>query len=171
MPTPHIRQRLHRMMGGIIGGGMGATRDRREADNCDEDNLKNLEADYEQCALNAYTTYTTAFTQNDGRPQFYERKSCNYLTEVIEECPEIFADCYDEEQLNELKDKQVESTLEKIEAAFEDWDSQKCPAAKNYLDRKAAKEAPQTEPEADPTASATSLSVSILSILLIATII
>merc|ERR1712151_121356 len=148
---------------------MGATRDRREADSC---NKEDLQAEYDQCSENARTEYEGAFKKGtDGRPDFFERKSCNYVTAVIEECNDIYADCVDEEKLNELKDQQFKVTLKKIEEGYDHWDSQKCPAAKNHLDRKAAKEAPQTEPEADPTASATSLTVSILSILIIAIII
>merc|ERR1712142_771217 len=96
---------------GIIGGAMGATRDRREADSC---NKEDLQAEYDQCSENARTEYEGAFKKGtDGRPDFFERKSCNHVTAVIEVVGvpawiwsslgtyEIIKSCVDEEKLNE----------------------------------------------------------------------
>merc|ERR1711872_37241 len=79
-----------------------------------------IQKEFESCTNRFYTTYLEDFRKgSDGRPDFYERKSCNYMTAVTENCTvEVFEDCVDEEKLNKIKDVQVEGALENIEAAF-----------------------------------------------------
>lgn len=111
----------------------------------------------EQCSTLAHTTYTAAWARGDDgtKTDFYARKSCNYLTEAIEDCSNILKDCMDEEQLDSYKDKQYKGALANVEANIESWDSTKCPAVQRHNDRLNAAEAEKgTEDENTPDKTA-----------------
>merc|ERR1711942_263877 len=117
---------------------------RVERDACD-DKTEELEA----CRLGAYEEYKEAFAAgDDGRPDWLARKSCNYMTKTIEECSEgMVGECMTEEEVNEMKDHQLQGILGQLSATINEWDSQKCPAMKAHLDRTNAAEDEEETPE------------------------
>jgi len=134
---------------GILGttiGGARYTRD-TEAESCNQEEL--LE-EVEKCASSAYATYTSAWAKGDdgSKADFYARKSCNYITETIEDCSDILKDCMDEEQLDSYKDEQYKNALGNIQANIESWDSDKCPAVKRHNDRLSASETEKASEDA-----------------------
>merc|ERR1712168_1203820 len=163
---------------GILGTTLGGARYSRDTEGCNQEELM---VEVQQCTTMAYTTYTSAWAKGDDgtKADFYARKSCNYITETIEECSDLFKGCMDEDQLNSYKDEQYKNALGNIETNIESWDATKCPAVQRHNDRlNAAEAAKDTEdnntPEQEqstgeenqkPTASATSLAVSIFSTL------
>merc|ERR1712055_399789 len=178
---------------GILGTTLGGARYTRDTEGCNQEELL---VEVTQCATMAHNTYTSAWAKGDDgtKADFYARKSCNYITETIEDCNDILEDCMDE---------QYKNALENIEANIESWDSSKCPAVQRHNDRLIAAEAEkgteeENTPDADetaekdkgtednnageqeqstgeenqePTASATSLAVSIFSTLVLALLI
>jgi len=106
-----------------------------EADKCSEATKA-----YNECSEKAYTTYKKALKKgNDGRPNFEARKSCNYMTEAVENCGDQFNSvCKSEAEVTAEKDTQLARVLKQVKASVEDWDSEKCPAIKAHEDRNAA---------------------------------
>merc|ERR1712179_509650 len=169
---------------GILATTLGGARYTRDTEGCNQEELL---VEVEQCASMAHTTYREAWAKGDDgtKADFYARKSCNYITETIEDCSDILKHCMDEEQLNSYKDEQYKNALENIEANIETWDSSKCPAVQRHKDRLIAAEADKGaednnageqeqstgEENQEPTASATSLAVSIFSTLVLALLI
>merc|ERR1712168_1357504 len=163
---------------GILGTTLGGSRYTRDTEGCNQEELM---VEVQQCTTMAYTTYTSAWAKGDDgtKADFYARKSCNYITETIEECSDLFKGCMDEDQLNSYKDEQYKNALGNIETNIESWDATKCPAVQRHNDRLNAAEAAKdtkddNTPEQEqstgeenqkPTASATSLAVSIFSTL------
>jgi len=184
---------------GILATTLGGARYTRDTGGCNQEELL---VEVTQCATMAHNTYTSAWAKGDDgtKADFYARKSCNYITETIEDCNDILEDCMDEAQLNSYKDEQYKNALENIEANIESWDSSKCPAVQRHNDRLIAAEAEKGteddntpkdaekdkgaednnageqeqstgEENQEPTASATSLAVSIFSTLVFALLI
>merc|ERR1711970_1076759 len=169
---------------GILGTTLGGARYTRDTEGCNQEELL---VEVTQCATMAHNTYTSAWAKGDDgtKADFYARKSCNYITETIEDCNDILEDCMDEAQLNSYKDEQYKNALENIEANIESWDSSKCPAVQRHNDRLIAAEKDKGaednnageqeqstgEENQEPTASATSLAVSIFSTLVLALLI
>jgi len=104
----------------------------------------------ESCKQNAYDEYTEAVARGDDgkKPDWEARKTCIYLTENIEHCPALWQGCRNE---TELMTKQEESyftiLLRDISGAVPNWDSQKCPAVKHFINR-LNDEVPEDEDEA-----------------------
>merc|ERR1712212_693180 len=185
---------------GILGTTLGGARYTRDTEGCNQEELM---VEVQQCSTLAHTTYMSAWAKGDDgtKADFYARKSCNYITEAIEDCSDLFKHCMDEEQLDSFKDEQYKGALANIEANIETWDSTKCPAVQRHNDRlnaaeaekgtdKTAEEKKDAEKEKgaednnaaeqeqstgeenqEPTASATSLAVSIFSTLVFALLI
>merc|ERR1712212_369479 len=126
------------------------------------------------CAAEATAEYAATFAKGeDGRPDWQARKSCNYMTATIEGCTNKLQGCMTEERVNAYKDLQFKKTLEDVKDRVPNWDSDKCPAAKTYLDRLAAAEADakkqeETENQPEPISSAPFVTASILSTLVVA---
>jgi len=71
---------------------------------------------------------------DDGRPNFYARKACNYLTEGIQVCmSQLIGECYTEQKVNEMEEHQMTTVLQNIQSTISDWDSSKCPAIKSQM--------------------------------------
>merc|ERR1719462_1076313 len=49
----------------------------------------------------------------------------------------MLTDCYGEDEVNAMKDHQVESILKQLERRVGGWDSSKCPVVSEYLERQA----------------------------------
>merc|ERR1712168_1476384 len=125
---------------GILGTTLGGTRYTRDTEGCNQEELM---VEVQQCTTMAYTTYTSAWAKGDDgtKADFYARKSCNYITETIEECSDLFKGRMDEDQLNSYKDEQYKNALGNIETNIESWDATKCPAVQRHNDRLNAAEA------------------------------
>merc|ERR1719430_2704494 len=117
---------------------------RVERDACEEKT-----EEFETCRLGAHEEYATAMaTGDDGRPDWYARKACNYITGAVEECAEgLVGECNTEEEMNNMKDQQIKGILEQISKSIDEWDSEKCPPIKAYLERKSAAEDEQEKEE------------------------
>merc|ERR1711970_1243049 len=117
---------------------------RIERDACEE-----KQEEVQNCQKIAYEEYTTAFTAGkDDRPDWMARKSCNYITATIEECTnQLVGDCGTEEEVNKMKDEQIEGMLKQLSDTIEEWDSEKCPAIKAYMDRNPTEDEEKTQEE------------------------
>jgi len=105
---------------------------RKERDTCDQ-----VLADFDACTLQAYNDYKVAFEAgDDGRPDWMARKSCNYMTAAVEDCGnKLIGECNTEEEVNENKDHQLKGILIQLQSSVEEWDSEKCPAIKDHINR------------------------------------
>merc|ERR1712168_607956 len=104
----------------------------RDADACDQ-----LREEVTTCTMNAYKEYQNDFLAGeDGRPDWFARKACNYLTASIEDCyGKLIGDCATEEDVNDMRDQAIPGVLGQLSGSMEEWDSEKCPVVKNHLDR------------------------------------
>merc|ERR1711936_1445912 len=50
------------------------------------DECEHLQADNDKCMNEAYEAYRVAMGKQDGREHFMARKSCNYMTAVLDTC-------------------------------------------------------------------------------------
>jgi len=100
---------------------------RVERDACEEKT-----EEFETCRAGAHAEYATAIRAgDDGRPDWFARKSCNYITGAVEECAEgLVGECNTEEEVNKMKDEQIEGILEQLSKSISEWDSEKCPPIK-----------------------------------------
>merc|ERR1719347_1321578 len=72
----------------------------------------------------------------DGRPDWFARKACNYLTASVEDCyGKLIGDCATEEDVNDMRDQAIPGVLGQLSESSEEWDSEKCPVVKNHLER------------------------------------
>merc|ERR1719357_1295820 len=96
----------------------------------------------------------TAFAAgDDGRPDWMARKACNYITATIEDCTnQLVGDCATEEEVNDMKDGQMEGLLKQLSETIQEWDSEKCPAIKAYMDRNPAAEDEEVAASVDTAA-------------------
>merc|ERR1711915_58682 len=107
---------------------------RVERDACEE-----LFKQFDDCAAKAYEEYKVAFQKgDDGRPDWMARKSCNYMTSAVEECGNMLMKdgCNTQEEVNEMKDHQMEGILHQLQQSVEEWDTDKCPVVKAHVERK-----------------------------------
>jgi len=131
---------------------------------------------FNTCTKKAYRTYTSAIAKgDDGRDHWKARKSCNYMTDAIEDCGNLLVgECMSQEAVNKMKDDQLAKILVNLQTTVEDWDSDKCPPIQKHIERMRAdmttpapvtvEETPEpevtSEPEPEPTtASASSLTI------------
>merc|ERR1711915_985597 len=107
---------------------------RVERDVCEE-----LFKEFDDCAAKAYEEYKVAFQKgDDGRPDWMARKSCNYMTSAVEDCGNMLMKdgCNTQEEVNEMKDHQMEGILHQLQQSVEEWDTDKCPVVKAHVERK-----------------------------------
>merc|ERR1711970_884232 len=102
----------------------------------ERDACADLNEAFHECTQKAYTEYSEAITAgDDGRPDWYARKACNYVTAAVEDCGnKLIGECMTEEQVNTEKDRQIVSVLKGL-SSNEEWDSEKCPPVKAHLVR------------------------------------
>merc|ERR1712212_1125261 len=137
---------------GILGTTLGGARYTRDTEGCNQEEIM---VEVQQCSTLAHETYMSAWAKGDDgtKADFYARKSCNYITEAIEDCSDLLKHCMDEEQLDSFKDEQYKGALANIEANIETWDSTKCPAVQRHNDRlNAAEKGTEDENTPDKTA-------------------
>ena len=71
-------------------------------------------------------------TEDDGRPDFEERKRCNFETDWLATCPDkLLGVCKTEEEVKRMQFWELVS--DKFE--YESWDTDKCPAVKYVLQK------------------------------------
>ena len=75
----------------------------------------------------AWEIMEEAFEYDDGRPDFAERKYCNYMTTTYENCTNIIHDCFPQEEINFWIDNDLSNYMDGIEEIYTNWNSQKCP--------------------------------------------
>merc|ERR1712240_285211 len=105
---------------------------RIKRDACDQ-----LQDEVHICTMNAYKEYQSDFAAGeDGRPDWFARKACNYLTASVEDCyAKLIGDCATEEDVNDMRDQTIPGVLGQLAESMEEWDSEKCPVVKNHLER------------------------------------
>jgi len=118
------------------------TRIRRNLDSPDcSGTLNARKADSQQCTLKAKEQYLNDMFEDvnarivrpipqDEKPDYYARKTCSYLTTVMQDC----FSCLPSHLMAHQRDKIIKQTLKQIELVPE-FDSQLCPVIKDYLDR------------------------------------
>merc|ERR1719431_1924564 len=89
------------------------------------------------CADQARDNYRNEFKKGDDRkPDWQARKACNYVTESVENCAnKLVGACKTQEEVDELKDKQLKVSLEQVKENIPNWDTDKCPAVKAHIDQ------------------------------------
>jgi len=92
---------------------------------------------YNKCTRKAYQDYQAAVMEGqDDREDWEARKACNYLEQAVEVCGDEFLPmCNSEEKVEELKKNQIRGTLKNLEKSIAHWDTEKCPAVRNHIDR------------------------------------
>jgi len=124
---PAVRASLRRINGEV---------DEEEKEDTKDDKSCSPEL-FEACTMDAYTAYKSSITAGpDGRPDWLARKSCNYMTAAVEECGNMMVGtCNTEEEVVVLKDLQYQGILNQLAEHVKEWDSEKCPVTKAYLER------------------------------------
>jgi len=103
------------------------------------DACEELFKEFDDCAAKAYEEYKVAFQNgDDGRPDWMARKSCNYMTAAVEVCGNMLMKdgCNTQEEVDEMKDHQMEGILHQLQQSVEEWDTDKCPVVKAHVERK-----------------------------------
>jgi len=128
-----------------VGVALAGPRERREA--CEE----KMKA-YEDCTAKAQADNTAAVEAgDDGRENWYSRKTCNYINTMVQTCIGMLEGCYSKEEVKQQQDQQIEHVIGNLEEGAE-WNSDLCPAFQEYKARKAAAAAPAPA-AADATAA------------------
>jgi len=93
------------------------------------------QSNYEACVASAHAEHREALSRgDDGKPDFYSRKSCNYIESTVKDCGELLiGDCFDADAVQEMRNSQFKTIVASLEQA-EEWDSTKCPAVKEWKD-------------------------------------
>jgi len=93
--------------------------------------------EFDVCTEKTYKEFTEAFRKgDDGRPDWNARKSCNYITAAILDCTNpLIGDCMTLEEVNKMRDDQFKTVLHNVMKSIPGWDSEKCPAVREYLMR------------------------------------
>merc|ERR1711936_1425815 len=132
-----------------------------QSEACDKEMIL---AEFKSCQISAYDDYTIAYQRGkDGRPDFFARKACNYITASVEDCGnEMIGNCYSVEEVNTKKHQQIMKVLEVIKRNIKEWDSRKCPAVRVHIERVSGEklvEVDASKQETQPAASSTYLSL------------
>merc|ERR1712115_640257 len=93
---------------------------------------------YNECIRRSYVDYQNAYSQGeDGRPDWQARKTCNYITASIGECPSqlLTGGCKTQEEVTTMKDALIGETLKRVKETVDHWESTKCPAVRSYMQR------------------------------------
>jgi len=125
--TQHQHQ--HQVRGGRVKRDIGQCSDKFKAciDKTTEDNIEDLD-------------------NIDDRPYFFERKQCNHITRIVEECGALLSDCHTPMYVQDKMDKivniylrtNINGTLE-MSSFLADWDNDKCPVVRDFIERNKTK--------------------------------
>merc|ERR1719431_767224 len=86
-------------------------------------NCPKVHRDFKTCTAEAYKKYTAAIDAgDDGREHWKARKSCNYMTDSIENCGNKLFEggCMTEEAVNKMKDDQLKKILTNLQVTVAD---------------------------------------------------
>merc|ERR1711915_221216 len=105
--------------------------------------VKNLECiaimeGLRECMANASDTYDVESEIKDDREDFAERKNCNYVTAVYDNCTYALRDCFPQEEINFWIDSDLSVYHKQKPEFYENWDSEKCPPFRKMLERNAS---------------------------------
>ena len=64
------------------------------------------------------------------KPDWFARKACNYVTSAYQCMNLLLGECKTLQEVNDMKDKQLQQTLAKLESDIAGWDSEKCPVVR-----------------------------------------
>jgi len=94
-----------------------------------------------ECKSDAWEHFWEVYYDNDGRPDYEERKFCNLMTSITDNCTQsIVGSCFQDEEVNFWIDNDLSNYLDGLEELYTNWDTQKCPPFRKMLERKALKE-------------------------------
>lgn len=118
------------------------------------DDCQQKQDNYQACVASAHAEHGHALAQqDDGKPHFYSRKSCNYIEKAVKGCGDLLVgDCFSAEWVQDMKNNQFKAIVEQLEKA-EEWDSDKCPSVKEWKDGLAEGEADDNNDGADGEAA------------------
>jgi len=110
---------------------LAVPRVKREA--CEE-----AQTNYDACVASAHAEHRLALAGgDDGRPDFYSRKSCNFIEAAVMTCGDLLiGDCFPEDSIQAMRNQQFESIVASLEQSDE-WDSDKCESVKQWKDQMA----------------------------------
>jgi len=86
------------------------------------------------CMKKENAEYRQALKSFDGRRHFYERKTCNYFKASVNCSAVLTENCFSEQEKTFLLDNDASAYVD-YNKILRHWDPQKCPPAKDYLDR------------------------------------
>jgi len=115
--------------------------------------------EFTQCHAEAYKTYQTELAAGgDGRPDFVERKTCNWITDTFQTCHDdmVATRCKTHADLNAMVDVGLHGILTNLAATQPAWDSSLCPTASAHLARWEASQETREASAREVTASRTS---------------
>jgi len=96
------------------------------------------QTNYDACVASAHAEHQLAISGgDDGRADWYSRKSCNFIQAAVMDCGDLLiGDCFPEESIQEMRNQQFESIVASLEQS-EEWDSQKCDSVNQWKDQMA----------------------------------
>merc|ERR1711892_97605 len=99
-----------------------------------------LQKESTKCVEDATSKYMTEMMgEEDSRPDFHARKTCNFVTSSLQDClTTLMETCIPpggDEAMTQAKDKSIKDMLKTAEELEINFDPQKCPITKDYVDR------------------------------------
>merc|ERR1739838_747864 len=103
-----------------------------------------LQKESTQCVEDATIEYMTYMMgEEDSRPDFHARKTCNFVTAAAEDCvTKLMETCKPpggDQAFIKAKDESIKNLLKVADEQDINFDPQKCPITKEYVDRKAGR--------------------------------
>jgi len=103
-----------------------------------------LQKESTKCMEDATIEYMTYMMgEGDSRPDFHARKTCNFVTAAAEDCvTKLMETCKPpggDQAFIKAKDESIKNLLKVADEQDINFDPQKCPITKEYVDRKAGR--------------------------------
>jgi len=106
---------------------------RVQADESCEDDLVKFESCYKK-TVEDYSSATEG--EDDGKPGFEERKTCDMMTNIIKICQKLLLqNCGSQKYTNQVMDKYLKQILGVVHIEDDQWDSNKCSAVRDFEER------------------------------------
>jgi len=101
-------------------------------ENCEDDLTK-----FESCYIKSVEDYSYAIESgDDGKPALDERKTCDMMTTIIKTCQKLLLqNCSSKKYVNQIMDKYLKKILAVAHVELDQWNSQKCPAVREFEQR------------------------------------
>jgi len=99
---------------------------------CEDDLVK-----FKSCYKKTVEDYSYATeNENDGKPGFEERKTCDMMTNIIKVCQKLLLqNCGSQIYANQVMDKYLKQILAVVHIEADQWDSNKCSAVREFEER------------------------------------